>query len=56
MVEDPVTTFTKIIIYLNKIYGLKVDKKKIIKCTEKTKFETLQNLEKKKDLKKNLIM
>ena len=51
MVEDPVATFTKIIIYLNKIYGLKVDQKKIIKCTEKTKFETLQNLEKKEGFK-----
>ena len=51
MVNDPINTFTKIILYLNKIYGLKVEEKKIIKCTEKTKFEILQNLEKKEGFK-----
>ena len=37
----------KIIEYLNKLYGLKIDKDKIKKIIEITKFSNLQDLEKK---------
>ena len=44
---DPFMNFLKIIEFLNNLYGLKIDKNKIKKSIEATKFSNLQNLEKK---------
>ena len=44
---NPFDNFLKIIEYLNKLYGLKIDKDKIKKIIEITKFSNLQDLEKK---------
>ena len=44
---NPFDNFLKIIEYLNKLYGLKIDKAKIKKIIEITKFSNLQDLEKK---------
>ena len=44
---NPFDNFLKIIEYLNELYGLKVDKDKIKKIIEITKFSNLQDLEKK---------
>ena len=44
---NPFDNFLKIIEYLNKLYGLKIDKDKIKKIIKITKFSNLQDLEKK---------
>ena len=43
---DPFMNFLKIIEFLNNLYGLKIDKNKIKKSIEATKFSNLQKLEK----------
>jgi len=47
LLTNPFDNFLKIIEYLNELYGLKVDKNKIKKIIEVTKFSNLQDLEKK---------
>ncbi len=47
LISNPYETFFKIITYLNDLYGLEINKEKIQKSIESTKFENLQNLEKK---------
>ena len=47
LIKEPYHNFLKIIIFLNKLYGLKINKEKIHKCIEVTSFKKLQKLEKK---------
>jgi hypothetical protein len=46
LISNPYETFLKIITYLNNLYGLEINKKKIQMSIESTKFVNLQNLEK----------
>ena len=54
LVLNPFESFFKIIKYLNKLYNLVIDEKKIKKCIELTKFSKLQNLEKKFGFKETI--
>ena len=46
LISNPYETFLKIITYLNNLYGLEINKKKIQMSIESTQFVNLQNLEK----------
>ena len=58
MIDDTFNTFSKIIIFLRKLFSkhssfLEVDNKKIEKCIELSDFNKLKNLEKKKGFFEN---
>ena len=46
LIRNTADNFYEIVLYLNKLYGTKVDEKKILKSIELTNFKNLQNLEK----------
>ena len=46
LVRNTADKFYEIVLYLNELYGTKVDEKKILKSIELTNFKNLQNLEK----------
>ncbi len=46
LIRNTADKFYEIVLYLNKLYGTKVDEKKILKSIELTNFKNLQNLEK----------
>ena len=45
LVRNTADKFYEIVLYLNELYGTKVDEKKILKSIELTNFKNLQNLE-----------
>ena len=46
LIRNTADNFYEIVLYLNKLYGTKVDEKKILKSIELTNFKNLQSLEK----------
>ena len=45
LIKDPLNSFSNIIRYLNKLFGLEINDEKIKKCLEITDFNKLKNLE-----------
>jgi len=45
LISDPFNTFSNVIKYLNKLFGLEIDNEKIKKCIEITDFNKLKKLE-----------
>ena len=45
LIKDPFNSFSNIIRYLNKLFGLEINDEKIKKCIEITDFNKLKNLE-----------
>ena len=54
MIENPHSTFLKVLIYLKNLTNIKIDEKKINDTIKQTSFENLKNLELKEGYKGNL--
>ena len=54
MIENPYSTFLKVLIYLKNLTNIKIDEKKINDTIKQTSFENLKNLELKEGYKGNL--
>ena len=56
MIENPHSTFLKVLIYLKNLTNIKIDEKKINDTIKQTSFENLKNLELKEGYKGNLSL